>query len=204
MKRIFLIFSAFIILMLFAGCNNTEVSQHDKDNSADVPLNTDLSINSNTAFAEFRTRYIMEFYGMHDFVAKLVDEDRLSDWMTMFETGERSLWEMTLLSQVTELEISQEALLDANRESGGLFSDEQIKSLYSGDIKKVNEAFANPYSLVVDGEIFTPDWLTQHSPDDYIKNGITSDILKEYMIKIDIPELNFAYASIAINANAID
>ncbi len=168
-----------------------------------APTNTDLNLTEANR-SSFRTRYIFEFYGLIDFVAELVDPTVLSNWMEQFESGERSLWELTLYTAVSEMGISKESLLEANAQSGMLFSNKQIESLYSEDIKQVNECFANPYALLHNGEIYTADWLATHTTDDYKKAGLTADELKEYLNKINIYELNFAYIPIAINANAMN
>lgn len=147
---------------------------------------------------EFCAKYISEFYGLHDFVAELVNETDLSNWMKQFDSEERSRWDLTILSVVQELSIPQEQLTKANNNAGKLFSDEQISSLYSGDIKKVNQCFANPYALVVDGEIYTPDWLATHTLSNYQRKGITFDILEKYIEIIDIPELDFVCVPIAL------
>lgn len=167
-----------------------------------VSINTDLNLTDGNS-SSFRTRYIFEFYGMLDFVSELVDRDALSSWMKQFESGERSLWELTLFTAVNELGISKESLLQANEQSGKLFTDEQIASLYLNDIRKVNECFVNPYALLHDGEIYTPDWLATHTAEDYKRIGITADELKEYLNKINVYELNFAYVPIATNMNSM-
>lgn len=141
---------------------------------------------------------------MTDFVAALVDETILSNWMQQFECGERSLWEMNLLTITQELNISQNAFIEANNAIGNLYTDDQINALYSNDIKKVNECFANPYSLVVDGEIYTPDWLATHTSEDYLENGISFNDLEIYLRAIDIPDLNFACVPIAFNAKELN
>lgn len=217
MKNIIIMLLSAVLLLTTAGCNKTpsegpnntennvssDISQKNDDKQNYIE-NTDLKLDDNSHSADFRTRYIFEFYGMHDFVASLVDENILLDWKRQFENGERSLWELNLFTMVQELNISKEALSKSNADNGALFSDEQIASLYSGDIKKVNECFANPYAILCDGEIFTPDWLATHTANDYIKAGITPDDLKEYLSKINITELSFAYIPIVINANAMD
>lgn len=197
MKKLILAILALAVLTCFAGCEKPEpvIECHD------TVENTDLLLNGDISATEFRTRYVFEFYGIHDFVLALVDEKALSDWMAQFENGERSLWELTLYNEVTELGIKEEALAKANEDAGKLFSDEQIASLYSGDIKKVNERFANPYALVHGGEIYTPDWLATHTSDDYIEKGLTKELLQEYLNKINIEELDLLYTAVSENVN---
>ncbi|MBE6651276.1 MAG: M56 family metallopeptidase [Ruminococcaceae bacterium] len=166
-------------------------------------INTDYNL-TDSNHSSFRTRYIFEFYGMLDFVAELVDPTVLSNWLEQFDNGKRSLWDLTLFAAVSELGIPKESLLEANTQNGGLFTDEQIASLYSNDIKKVNECFVNPYALLHDGKIYTADWLATHTASEYKNVGITADEIKEYLNKINIYELNSAYIPIAINANSMD
>ncbi len=200
MKRLILAILAITVALCIVGCEKTETVIEYYD---DVE-NTDLLLDGDLRATEFRTRYVFEFYGIHDFVWALVDEKALSDWMVQFENGERSLWELTLYNEVAELGIEKEALAKANEDAGKLFSDEQIASLYSGNIKSVNECFANPYALLHDGEIYTPDWLAAHTRDNYIEKGITEEILREYLNRINIEELDFLYTAILENVNEMD
>ena len=214
MKRVFLIALLICLIISLVACNNiVDVSQefddekeNIKNNNTQTELfeNTDLKLGANSQSSDFRTRYIFEFYGILDFVAELVDEDILSNWKGQFEKGERSLWDMTLVTMVEELNIPEEQLLKANSQNGNIFTDEQISSLYSGNIKKVNELFANPYALVSNGEIFTPDWLATHTVEDYLAVGITPDTLKEYLNKINITDLSFLYVPISLTANSME
>ena len=140
-------------------------------------------------YAEYCTKYIPDFYGMEDFVAELVDSDTLEEWLAPFINKERSLWELTVLSAVTEMNIPKSAFIKSNAENGGVFTDEQTEALYSGDEAALNRAFVSPWALTANGKIFTPDWLAVHTASEYEKNGITFDALFEYIKKIDISEL---------------
>ncbi len=145
---------------------------------------------------DFCSKYTPVFYGIGDTEARLVDAEKLQSWREQFNSGKRSLWECNLLTIVQELEIPEDELLNAN--FGDVYTKEQLKTLYSGDMKKINEAFVNPYALIVDGEIFTPVWLAIHTVGDYYENGITFEILQEYLPKIDMSVTRFACVPIAL------
>ncbi len=140
-------------------------------------------------YAQYCTKYVTDFYGIEAFVADLVEKDTLKSFLRPFYEKERSLWELTVLSAVKEMNIPKSVFIKANAENGSVFTDEQIEALYSGDEVALNRAFVSPWALTANGKIFTPDWLAVHTASDYKKNGITFDTLLEYIKKIDTPEL---------------
>ena len=173
----------------------------------DFTVSSENSGIGGSARSEICTKYMFEFYGMPAQVSDLVeDRDAYEEWMNSFNSGNRSKWEMTILSAVQELNVPMDALLKYNSETGYVYTDEQIRALYSGDIKEVNRCFAKRYSLVVDGEIYSLEWLATHSASDYKKHGIEYEdlIADDYLLRINKSEFAFACVPIVMNAKVLN
>jgi hypothetical protein len=69
------------------------------------------------------------------------------------------------------------------------FTDEEINAIVSLDEVRILEHFVSDYSIFHDGRVFSPAWLYWHTPDDYERAGITSEMIEE---KLDLyAEFNF-------------
>ena len=58
------------------------------------------------------------------------------------------------------------------------FTDEEIDLLYSEKQEEIYAYFCNPYGLTIGKHFYPPKWLYVHSLEDYIKEGITSEMLE--------------------------
>ncbi len=177
----------------------------------DFTVSSENSGIGGSARDEISTKYTFLFYGVPSYFGELVEDNTIYDqWVDSFEWSKRgekrSMWEATLLAGVEELNIPKDAFLKINSETGYIFTEEQINALYSGDIKEVNRCFANKYSLVVDGEIYSLEWLATHSASDYKKHGIEYEdlIADDYLLRINKSEFAFACVPIVMNAKVLN
>ena len=82
------------------------------------------------------------------------------------------------------------------------FTEKELDLLFSGKQEEIYAYFCNPYGLTIGEYFYPPKWLYVHSLDDYIKAGITAEMLE--------PKLNAIYERFgyedekdAININVI-
>lgn len=155
---------------------------------------------------EFCSKYCLKFYGVDTFLAQMVDDGSITEWADQFASESNpnglSMSECNVKNFVDYFKIPKEDFIEENQ--GITYSEEQIEAIYSGDSVKIANAFANEYALVINGNIFTPDWLATHTVSDYEKNGITYELLSEYIQKIDIPELDFACIPISLTTKKMN
>jgi len=59
------------------------------------------------------------------------------------------------------------------------FTDEEIDLLLSKDDKAVAEYFVNENAIEKDGKIYSPKWIYTHSMKDYIKEGLSAELVNE-------------------------
>ncbi|MBP1988707.1 hypothetical protein [Paenibacillus eucommiae] len=141
--------------------------------------------------SELLSGYQFEFYGIPGYISDIVGSDKVTEWMKQFESlenpKERSKQEVNFANVILELQVPKEAVIKANQ--GLVFTEEQIEAIYSGDKKRINQAFANEHALLVNGNIYTADWLAAHTATDYKAEGITEEELFLYIKKINKEEL---------------
>ena len=70
------------------------------------------------------------------------------------------------------------------------FTDEQIDALFSGDQRRINEAFCGPLAFVneADGELYSIYWLAEHTAADYTAAGLPRDKIKKIVSLAQLPE----------------
>jgi hypothetical protein len=132
----------------------------------------------------------MNFGGVPYYFEKLVDEKELKEWQSHFKhinpNGTRESSEYNTYNFIVEFNIDRERFNEANTERCRMFgdalpdfTDEEVDVMYSFDKKKVYEYFVNPYAILVGEAVYTPEWLSTHTVEDYIKAGIPADKLAE-------------------------
>ncbi|WP_148449989.1 hypothetical protein [Gorillibacterium timonense] len=160
--------------------------------------NTPEVVSGGDIKAELLTEYQFEFYGVPTFINEIVGTDKVSEWLKQFKSNQnpegRDSQEITIANVIMELQVPKEDFIKASQ--GLLFSEEQMDALYSGDKKRMNAAFVNENALLVNGNIYTADWLSAHSVDDYKTEGITDDILYPYLKKMNKEVLQDEYNNI--------
>ena len=59
------------------------------------------------------------------------------------------------------------------------FTDQEINTLFSKDVRAVKAMALNDYALMVGDKVFSAQWLLDHSVEDYQKEGISLALVKE-------------------------
>lgn len=142
----------------------------------------------NNALSTRRERlapYVAAYYGIGAFVAGLVDDAKLSAWMDafLFNHNEnrrgRSITECTVANLVKELGIERAAFEKAD--TWQTYNKQQLDAIFSRDQKKIDEAFVSSSALLVNGNIYTAEWLLKHDIGQYRHEGITAAMLASYL-----------------------
>lgn len=103
---------------------------------------------------------------------------------TMFKTVWRYKYgtSFSLLDLIDEFNISKEEFVELYKREGFdriELTDEEIDIIYSGDKKRIAEAFAQPYAIVTgDWEVYPLRWIIDNPADLYKENGITLNALE--------------------------
>ncbi len=112
----------------------------------------------------------------------IVDSQAFDNWI-------KSDSKKNLLSFINDLDIPKEKMLGYSEQSekayegasdlDGCLTKERVEALYSGDMKKINEAFIdNDIALLKNGEIYSIYWLEENTVQKYKEAGLSkSEIL---------------------------
>ncbi|MBR5090253.1 MAG: hypothetical protein IK093_12565 [Ruminiclostridium sp.] len=78
---------------------------------------------------------------------------------------------------------------DVREALAGIYTDEQINALTSGDKAAITAAFASEYAIVKGEKIYPPLWLCRHDTDEWTAAGITAeDLTAHYDALTHLPE----------------
>ncbi len=147
---------------------------------------------------EYETPYDTIYYGIPVFLRDIAGDEVVDKWLEQFESEKnpngRSKWEITVVNAVNELGIPKEKFNEAN--NGLSYTKKQIEAIYSEDTKVINKEFVNKYALLINDEIFTASWLTEHTEEEWGKEGLTKEIIKEYLKTIKDTPLQEEYEKI--------
>lgn len=120
-----------------------------------------------------------------------ISHESLEAWINTFETmgGTRPLDECNLYTQITEFSISREQLEEyrdwcEERFNEQFLTDEQVEALYTGTMEEINRVFASPFAVVAGDKVYSPQWLTEHTAEEYLAGGITCAILEEQVANV--------------------
>ena len=76
----------------------------------------------------------------------------------------------------------------------GLFAFTQLFFQTRENMETITNYFASTYSIVVDDNIYSPNWIYYHTVDDYAVCGITADDIKDHISQ---------YSNINFESNAL-
>lgn len=199
-KSIILSLLAATLLTLSACAGNPQPSPSDDSTI------TQLSSNDNTithyTLPENDADFNCWFYDKYNFKANTIDgwwfeeigEDIVVDWNIKYDRekkeGTLDTTYPPLVKFIKDCHIPEDTcrkVADAAKslnekydiKMDNYLTEEEIQVVYSGSVKQINETFASEYCIVVDGNIFTPEWLLNHPISEYKSNGITYEQLKE-------------------------
>ncbi len=95
---------------------------------------------------------------------------------------------MTVLRFIEHFDITKEELTKAVSESeypdGWIIDASDIEVIFSGDDDLIAQTFVNEYALLQNGVIYTPEWLYNHSLEDYAREGLSAEDVSACMSKM--------------------
>lgn len=194
MKKTLSLLLAVIMLVSAWGCLPSRVITANISSDSDDPVVTD-DLGDNIAVGgsarwEFLSPLDPIFYGVDTFIADIVGREKVITWIEQFKSPSKSagrdMIELTIVNAVKELGVSKSDFVRANK--GITYTSEQIEAIYSRDEVKINRAFVNRYALLYKDKIYTADWLASRSARDYQSEGISEEVLLDYLSRIDIQE----------------
>ncbi len=133
-------------------------------------------------------KYIQEFYGISQELSDIVGDEAFEEWKAWggYDEGnpdldfEKLSEKLNVLSFIQYFNISKEDFTAADRQTEyHIFTDEQIDALYADDKELLAQLFMNPRAININGNIYTPKWLMEHSPAEMKAVGITKEMLQE-------------------------
>ena len=123
------------------------------------------------------------FYGIEHRFTEIIGQEAYEEWVRQsgYFEGKADLDEYNVLGFINYFNISKEDFKAANMSAPEfpVFSDEQIEALYSDDKDFLARMHMNPRAININGEIYTPKWLMEHSPAEMKAVGITKEMLQE-------------------------
>lgn len=132
--------------------------------------------------------------------AGLLSRKELNEWTDAIVYGRRPPMEGTIYHFVREFGVRREffenkvrALHETTSDPflKTLYSPDEIDMIYSDDFTPFVQHFANPCALAVGDRIYTPDWLSTHTVEEWHTAGITPEMIRE---KEDIWRSYFGYS----------
>ena len=133
-------------------------------------------------------KYNQAFYGISRELSDLVGDEAFEEWKAWggYDEGnpdmdfEKLSEKLNVLSFIQYFNISKEDFTAADRQTEfHTFTDEQIDALYADDKELLAQLFMNPRAININGDIYTPKWLMEHSPAEMKAVGITKEMLQE-------------------------
>lgn len=208
MKKIVIIISCALIL---SGCADKSVASTgymEIEHSTDMPempevakveeaysiFNYEENIGG-ANLSDFGGNYELIYYGMDTALCNLVSEEEYQKWIDSFSEENKS-WDICLQADFIEFFHLDRETVD--KVLGITYSEEQIDAFFSNEQDKIDEAFVNPYAVLINKKIYSPEWFATHTWSDYIEAGITESMLLECLSKWDdefliAPALQVAY-----------
>ncbi len=150
---------------------------------------------------EHMAPYVPAYYGIDTFVMGLLDKASLTLWMDGFlydhasNKRGRSIEECTVVELVKEFSIKRADFEKADTQQA--YTKEQLDAIFSGDQKKVNMAFVSPSALLVNGRVYTAEWLRNNDIGQYQHEGISAEMLADYLKRNSEATLGTVYSHVS-------
>ena len=134
------------------------------------------------------------------YITEQAGEDLFTLWKAEWRTAQGSAF--SLIEIVGELNIPKEKFIELNNKkleeiraanyftedvifSDFCFTDDEIETIYSGDKKRIAEAFANPYAVIADDwEIYPLRWIIDNPASVYNEKHISLSALETAVNKL--------------------
>lgn len=124
------------------------------------------------------------------YLSKVVvpDETEWSAWTESFKNSEapsKLTDYANVYSLITDFDVSDELVREIYAQHDDM-SEDDVEVLLSRDEKAILAHFASDYSIVIDDRVYSPQWIYEHTAEDYILEGITSEMLSEKLDKYEL------------------
>lgn len=173
---------------------NEDTESFLEDNSLD-DMPEPFALNSEGDSEEkdgFYKPYDVFYYSVPTLIMDLAAEDNFDEWIRTFdfEGGTRDGEEFSIVTYVKEFGIAKDMVtaaieenLAAARKNGienpvSPLSTEQINAIY-GTQTEIDKVFLSEFSILLEGRIYTPEWLYTHSVSDYTTAGLTPQMVSD-------------------------
>lgn len=188
-KLLFAVATLLILCTVCAGCGTADKPPENTEDTtvetAEPPGSTTEPEPEGVGSGDMGpdAKYNFGFYGIADRFAKLVDQEAYQEWLEQcgYFRGESNIDEFNILGFIKHFNISKEDLKAANLIIGEeyvVFSDKEIEALYSDDPVFLARMFKDPDAFLVNGEIYTRQWIMDHSLEEITAAGITGEVLR--------------------------
>ena len=187
-KLLFLLITVLTALAILSSCNaDTGKSQETIDNNttADVTSTEDPPAQEGSGggidWMYTECEYTIGFYMVEKSFADMPGEGAFEAWMdSLGINGQPDPEEYSVLAFIRHFNIAKEDFTAVNNqyEENAIYTDKQIESLYSDDPLLLARMFMNPDAFYVNGTIYTPRWIMDHSLEEIRAVGITDDMLR--------------------------
>ncbi len=159
--------------------------------SIEMPEPFDQTNNGGDSLHDYYSKYVFKFGNINSTLIDLVGEKEAEEWINEHISGQKSgtdTSEMTVLRFIEHFDITKEELTKAVSESeypdGWIIDASDIEVIFSGDDDLIAQTFVNEYALLQNGVIYTPEWLYNHSLEDYAREGLSAEAVSDCMSKM--------------------
>jgi len=188
-KILFLLITVLTALAILSGCNaDTGKPQETIDNNttADVTSTEDPPAQEGSGggidWVYTEGEYTMDFYAVAKSFADMPGEGAFEAWVDAHPVDSLppDVDDCNILTFIQHFNISKEDFTAVNNQYEGyeIYTDKQIEALYSDDPLLLARMFMNPDAFYVNGTIYTPRWIMDHSLEEIRAVGITDDMLR--------------------------
>ena len=199
MRKVVIFVVVFLTLMI-SSCStsdkNTTANSNISMQMSEMPEPFDSKNNSGgDSLHNYYSKYIFKFGNIDSTLMSLVGEKEANLWIKEHisnRINNDETPEMTVLKFIEHFEIPKDKLIEAvsNSEQSDdwIINLSDIEVIYSKDANLINQTFVNEYALLYNGEIYTPEWLYNHSIEEYAKEGLPIESVNACMAKMsDLP-----------------
>ena len=154
----------------------------------------------------FYSQYIPKVNSIESLWYNLVDEKEFELWVAAYDKnwdeigGENAL--PFLVAYLQDMQITREqcdgvvAYMAENDYWGNpnLLRPEDLDIIFTWDAELINQTYATEYSVYANGKVYSPQWILNHTAEDYKAAGITAQQLEPKMQKY-LEELGPSHAT---------
>lgn len=144
--------------------------------------------------AERKMKYERDFHSIQGVLVKYVGNEEIGRWE---EWSNYDSDKFTLVNFLEFYNIPKEKFVELGAQELYGYTDEDVNILYSGDEKAIDQRFASPLTIMVDGVIYVPEWFTTHSVDEIKELGVSVD---ELSAKVKEWEEHFGSESVFVTS----